>query len=179
MQSVPTQEKLRSIYIGFSRPKKSKLLSSLIMRVEKTNYSHVFLKFYAAKYDRWLVYEASGIDVKFKSVSRFQISNMVVDCYRIDLEENHYNRTIAWCIDNCATPYGIIQLFGMFYVYLFECIFKKRVRNPLRDGKKSQVCSEMIGYMLKENKIMDIDGDLDLAGPKIIHNIVDKYVNCK
>lgn len=166
---------MRPLFIGFSRPKKFKLLSWLIRKVEDTDYSHVYIKFYSIALDRWLYYEAGGLMVRFCGKETFSDRNLVISEFKIDLDGDVYNKTIAWCIDNCGKPYGIIQLAGMGWVYFVKSITGKDKRNPFRDGKSSQVCSEMVGYALKENGIIDIEEDLDLAGPKKIYNIVEKF----
>lgn len=170
---------MKPIFVGFSRPKKFMPLAWLIMKIEDTEYSHVYLKFYSASMERWLIYEAGGLMVRFKGSTLFQMDNLCVDEFKIELDDAHYNKTIAWCVDNCGRPYGIFQLFGMLYSYIIKHIFNEDVKNPLRDGRKSQVCSEMIGYLLKDNGIINIEEDLDLAGPKKIYNIVEKFTTRK
>lgn len=51
---------MSSARIGFSRHRGFAPLSWAIMAVERTNFSHVYIKFYSASMGRWLVYEATG-----------------------------------------------------------------------------------------------------------------------
>jgi hypothetical protein len=161
------------LIVGFSRPKKKKILSSLIMAVEQTNYSHVYVKFYSKTYDRYLIYQASGTQVNFVGSCLFDNKNEVVQEFNISVDSSSFKEMITFCIDNAGVAYGVKQLAGIAIVK-FGKFIGKNLSNPWRDNKQTYVCSELVGYILKDYANIHVDLKMDDLSPKDIHNILNK-----
>lgn len=155
----------RIIYIEFTRPSKKlfPFFSWGIRAVENTTYSHVRLR-WINSWGAEMVYEASGTTVKFIGpVALEDLHVKVLHSYKLELTDEQYKQLLQLCIENAGVNYGYKQIFGILLVKLFR--LKK---NPLSEGRKSQVCSEIVGRFLQE--VLDIgqDLELDIAGPKAI-----------
>ena len=151
------------IYVGFSRPIKWKLFSSLIMLFLNTSYSHVYLRFYDAYTAKWIIFEASHGEVHLIEESNWKQNNIIVRESSFELDEKHRREVIRFAIDNLQKPYSIKNIFGI----VFYQIFGKRI---LTDGHKAFICSELIALAL-DNKIQ-FKKPLDLVTPKDIWNAV-------
>lgn len=157
---------LTDIHIEFTRPRNKlfPFFSYGIRLVENTKYSHVRLKWYNNRKDIWVVYEASGSNVKFKGpLAQKEEPVTVIKSYTVSIDKPKYDKLVKLCLENSGLNYGIMQIFGILLVKIF-----KLKKNPLSQGRKSQVCSEVVGRFLQE--IIDIGHDLNLdtAGPKDI-----------
>jgi len=162
---------MADISIEFTTPR-GKILpifSWLIRVVQGTPYSHVLL--------RWtnstgvdIVYEASGQMLKFLGPEATKNRYTIHKRYKTELTREQYKELIKLCMTNAGLDYGVKQILGICLVYLF-----KLKKNPFADGRKSQVCSEIVGRFLEQVLGWQLDLDLDIAGPKQI----DDYLSSK
>lgn len=166
-----------NIIIGFSTAKKkNSLIAGVIRAVERTPYSHVYIKFYSDSIDRWLIYHASHTDIHFNNIETFESQNKILEEYELVANPEDRKAALQLCVDRVGVPYGSAQLIGMAYVRLMKAWFSVEVSNFLADGKKTQVCSEIAGRIIKILK-----GPVDVAlleyeGPRYIHDVVLKMV---
>ena len=170
-------EKMYDIYIDFTKPdpavKKFPIYSYIIRAVEGTKYSHVRLRWKSSSGIQ-IVYEASGIAVKvIGEVAAPQFPVEIVKSYKISVTREQY-RNLIKLFRFASVKYSIKQAFGILLVKLG--LYKK---NPLSNGRKSQICSELVGLFIQEVKQWEIDFDLDTAGPLAIDEFLqrccDKY----
>lgn len=162
---------MNELYIGFSKPKKFKLFSWLIRIVENTNFSHVYIMFYSSKYERWLIYQASGSMVNFIEAKRFFNKNEIIKTFLVVCSEDSRTKAITKAIDYCSAPYGIKQIFGILCVKIAR-LFNKDIKNPFSDGEATWVCSEIVTSMLKELG-MDVGIKLDNVTPKDVYKFLE------
>jgi len=152
------------VNIEFTKPKNPNILSRIISLIEGTEYSHVRLRF------NDYVYEASGISVHFQGkIAQTYCPAELLHTYSVELDIEQYSKLLKLCMDNAGIEYGFKQLIGIGLVRLFGL-----KNNPFSDGRKSQVCSEIIGRFLQEILNIGKDLDLDIASPKDIKNVLDK-----
>lgn len=164
---------MRKVSIGFSRPTKFAILSWLIQTVQKTDYSHVYIKFYSSSYDRNIIYQASGLQVNFIGEQLFQEHHVVSKEFEFDVSEETYKKMMAFAIDRAGYPYSIKQLFNIAgYMITGKTLLSK-------DGRDSYVCSELASQMMEEDLKIPLDKDLDLITPKDVYVILDGYKNGK
>jgi hypothetical protein len=166
----------RHVYIEFTRPhkdyKRFPILSWLIRLIEWTPYSHVRLTWINTT-GRKVVYEASGASVKFiGTLSQEKKKVKILDSYEIDITREEYRKLIDLCMKYADISYGLLQLLGIGLSYLpwFD-------KNIFSDGRRSQVCSELVGEILESVKNIDIKEDLDIAGPKMINKTLVSYLD--
>lgn len=156
---------MNTIKIGFSKPKKWKPFAWLIMAGYGISYDHVFIELYSTKYDRKMIYQASGSKVNFMGYDLFHEGNVVVVEYEVSLQDENYKKMMQFAIDNSGRPYGIKQAFGMAIVRLAE-VLGRTIRNPFKDEGKTFVCSEMGAYILENYAHVIISKEIDDITPK-------------
>lgn len=163
------------IKIGFSQPKNKffPIFSWLIRLIEWTKYSHVYLQWDSEFAESTITYHAAGHSVHFLGLELFKKSVKPVYIFEIDITREQYKDLLHYCFEKSGTDYGVKQIFGITIVKLM-CLFGKKIKNPFSDGDKSQVCSELIGHVLKDILSKDLDLDLDIAGPKAIYEFMCK-----
>lgn len=157
------------LVIEFTKPAECKPLSAIIRAVDNTPYSHVRL--------RWvnsvgvdIVYEASGTSIKFLGpIAQQSTPVKVLKSYSFELDREQYRELVKICMTYAGIKYGILQLFGIGLVRLF-----KLKKNPFADGRRSQVCSELVGRILIEVMGLPFDVNLDIAGPQDIEHFLEK-----
>jgi hypothetical protein len=158
---------MKKVVIGFSRPKKCSLLSKLIMKVQGTPYSHIYVKFYSASLNRELIYQASGLQVNFVGSIFFYDHHIAVKEFELEISDEVHLEALRFAVDKAGTPYSIKQLFSILaYMLTGKLLF--------RDGREAYVCSELIGEMLAEKIKITINKDLDIVIPKDIYNILSE-----
>lgn len=160
---------MNTIKIGFSKPKKWKPFAWLIMTGYGIPYDHVYLELYATKYDRKMIYQASGSKVNFMGRDLFHEENVVLAEYSVEIPNDKYIALMQFAIDNSGRPYGIKQAFGMAIVRIAE-ILGKSIKNPFRDATATFVCSEMGAYILENFANIQFERDVDDITPKDLWN---------
>lgn len=161
----------RLVIIEFTRSrKKLPLFSWLIQLVQRTKYSHVRIKWKAMR-EITVIYEASGSSLKFIGPMADEENPVeVVSSYKFNFSLEQYREMVKLCMKYANIEYGKKQIFGIGLVRAFG--LKK---NPFADGKKSQVCSEVIGTILEDILGWNTGLDLDIAGPREIQETIEKH----
>lgn len=154
------------IYIDFTRPGPNapwSPLAPVIRAVERTEYSHVLLRWTSPISGTECIYEASLAGVGFRGPISARGRYEVVRRYRFAITYAEYRLLLRFCQMQAGIQYGTRQLLGILLARVFGLS-----RNPLARGTSSQVCSEMVGYFIETVLGYDIPVDLDLAGPREI-----------
>lgn len=155
----------RTLRIEFTQPigKRFPILSYGIRAIQQTEYSHVRLR-WTNSTGKDIIYEASGNHVKFVgTLAQKDHKVKIIKYYELDLDTTHYRGLIDLCMEYAGVEYGKLQIVGILLATIF-----KLDRNPLANGKYSQVCSELVGRFLEEVMGYNLDINLDIAGPKQI-----------
>lgn len=165
------------IIIGFSTGKGWSPIPALIRTIEGTEYSHTYIKVWSHEIQDYVVYQESFKGLNAEASSLFNKDNKIINEYAIRVTQEQLDSIMQFCFSRLGMPYGTAQIAGMFAArVLRQCCFKD-MKNPLADGLKTMVCSEMVGHILgilgKE-----IDKDLlEIEGPKMIHKKVLELYN--
>lgn len=159
---------MRTIAIGFSKPKSAKPLSWLIRKLQNTEYSHVYIKFTSDKYGRNIIYQASGLQVNFVGEAVFKDHCEVVKECSIQISDETYQKMMTFAIDKAGYPYSIKQLFN---IVIYMVTGKTHV---LGSGREAYVCSELAGEMLKTILNVAVNEDLDIVTPKDIDKALEE-----
>lgn len=157
--------------IGFSKPKNKTfpIFSWLIRAIDRTEYSHVYLRWYSTTAQTWVTYEAAGHSVRFLSNKLFEKYVDPVMEFEIDISEECWPKVLRFCLDNSSIPYGVKQIAGIALAKLF-----KLKENPFKDNDDTMVCSELVGRVL-ESLGMKFDKSLDLLDPKDIYKKLEEH----
>lgn len=157
------------VVIGFSKPRKFSLVSWLIRKLEKTSFSHVYIKIYDSRINRWIVYEAAGLLVHCSPQDTFYKKNKHLAESLIPCSPDQEIEILTAVTDCLAKPYGIKQLFGLSLVRICR-LFGIKIRNPLADGCRTYVCSEFCGLIL--SKLGYDIKNLDDITPRDIYEMI-------
>jgi hypothetical protein len=175
-------DKIR-IIVGFSRPKRRHkpfpIFSWAIRAVERTRYSHVYVRWHSTGAGVDICYHASGTMVHFLGPSSFAEQIDVVEEFETFIEREKYRDLLRFCMLNAGVDYGIIGVIGIGLVKLVSC-FKGCLNrdyepeNPFASGKTSQWCSKLMLAMfaaLGKIKLED-KKKLEIAGPRMINKMI-------
>jgi hypothetical protein len=170
---------MMDLTVGFSRPKPGfKPLSWLIRAVERTPYSHVYISWFSESIGVRGYYQASGTGINFIGAKLFESQIVRVEEYILPISDQCKKNLIKFCMENSGVSYGKIQIVGIGIAKVAKA-FGKGMKNPFGDGSKTQVCSELVGFILRDILEVNIPDDLDSAGPRRINEIVRGLPNAR
>lgn len=135
--------------IGFSNPRNVRfpVYSWLIKKVYNTDFSHVYIRFYASKYDRWLVYESVGKGSRLLNYSTWMKTATTYKEFEIEVTESQKNQIVKAFIDDLGTKYGMLQAVGLGIKALALRWFGIKMNNPFPQ-KDHEICAEPVARML-------------------------------
>lgn len=160
---------MKTIKVGFSRPKKFKIFAFLIMKILKINYDHVYIRLHSDTYERDLIYQASKTMVNFMGSDIFDDENIVVKESVINMEDQDYKAMMQFAIDNAGKPYGVMSAVGLGIVKLIKQVFNKDINNPFGDGTTTWICDELVAYILKNFDSMNFNKNTDNLNPQDLY----------
>lgn len=150
---------MNEIIVGFSRPASGfEPFSWLIRAVTGSKFSHAYIRFYEEEYDRWVIFQASGLKVNFIGQAMFDSKETIFEEFVVPVSDLTKKIAVQGAIDKCGSPYGVGQIIG-FGAVLFMRLFGKSIKNPFYSGS-SYVCSELVADVLIEIDKEDA-GNLD------------------
>jgi len=147
---------MRTITVGFSQS--YKIGSKLIRLCTKSKISHCYLRIDYPKYVTTVVYHASGISVNFENYTHFLTHSNVVDEITIQVSEDDFETGVKFQLQEVGKPYAIRQLLGYSFVLIGK-IFNMKIKNPLANGTKSYVCSELVMKFLNMEESENLTPD--------------------
>lgn len=158
--------------VGFSKARSPLALGSLAIRLfERAPFSHAFLRWHSDRLEQDMVYQASHGMVHFVSGDRFDANAETVIAYCFTLTEEQATVVMKKCVELAGIKYGTLEMFGI----AFERI--TGIRSPFRDDARTYVCSELVGTVLNQCGVAQIDLDLELAGPAKLERAVAAVYN--
>lgn len=157
------------INVGFSKNKM--LISKLIRWLEKTEYSHVYLRFHVSQLNRDVIYEAVGSNVRFVGENTWNF-NTVVEEYEWEVSEEEYKQILQFAIDTSGKHYGIFSMLGLGIVRVASYL-GITLNNPFSDGDKNFVCSELAAIIMKK---YFLNTSQDNIFPKDVNNVCKKFL---
>lgn len=163
------------MFIGFSKAIGFKPFSWAIRAFEKTEYSHVYVKFnnnYTGIND---IYQASKSMVNTCTEPTFLEHNIVVKEFQITIDKDKKRELIIWLKTRLGKPYS---LKAILYIFLHKIGFTWF--NKI-DGEEAFVCSELVYRLLKAKINLngnDLGGkDEDFIDPKQVYEVLEKLTN--
>lgn len=166
--------------IGFSRPKKWKLFSWLIMLVEGTEFSHTFISWKCTNIDRRKVYEAVGSGSRKISNKTFKKHAYITDIFQFEVTYDELFKIDQMTHDEAGTPYGYRHVLGLLIMRIKNAFYrligsKNKAVNKYKDGRYSQICVEAGAYTVELAKRIDIPGDIEDYGMRDFHSFIAKH----
>lgn len=158
--------------IGFSKAKGYKPLSKAIMIVERTPFSHAYLKLSNRHFNDFDIYQASKGLVNHVIEETFLQENEVVEEFNIPIVSTEKMAIIGMIRKKLGKPYSVRTLIGIFLLQKFNLKI-----DFLFDGDHAYICSELVARVLKASGKLPVNLDVDKATPKQLHEICKKYFN--
>lgn len=159
---------MNTITIGFSTRKDFNLLSILIKLIERSNFSHAYVKLDLQNINRTLIYQASGLEVNFQNIDSFNSKETIVKEFKLSIPEDKHAELMQFMIDNVGVPYGIMQLLGILFIKLFN--LKK---NPFASKNNTEICCKLAAKVVEVVGIK-IDKDLDTLDLNDLYSILEE-----
>jgi hypothetical protein len=168
------------ISIGFSTSKEWKLFSWLIKVFEGTKCSHTFVSWKCTNIDRRKVYEAVGSGSRKISNTVFKKDSRVTDIFQFEVGLDDLFKIDQHTHDQAGTPYGWKHVLGIGIMRVVNAFYRfigssKRMRNPFKDGKYSQICVEAGSHVVELATGIDMPGNIEDYGIKEFYNFVSKH----
>jgi hypothetical protein len=164
---------METLTVGFSKARsKWKFFSTLIRWIEGTTFSHVFIRWNSQYLERDVIYQASGSAVNFQEGKRFDSINETVYKFDILLSDSTRKKVVQFAMDQAGSPYSLKQLLGLLIAKVSKLLGFKPL-NPLKDGRSSYICCELVAEILAElgHKMPQ---DLDDITPKDVFEFLNK-----
>lgn len=166
---------MRNVIIGFSKPKHFKLYAWLIMKFDKANFDHAYLRFISENLNRSIIYQAVGKGVQFIGKTLFEAHSEPIEEYQLIVSDDSYTKLMQFCIDNAGISYGFKQVLGACIVKI-AAKFGKEIKNPFANQLHSEFCSEIALRCLNvidTEKFKDIDPES--ITPKELQILISNY----
>lgn len=162
------KETSTQIIIGFSKPKSKPfpVFSWVIRLFERTEYSHVYIRWHSRGAGVDVAYHASGTQVHFLGEKAFRERITPVEEYARDISSAEYRELLKFCMTHAGVDYGLKGVLGV----AIDVVFRRG--NPFASGGRSQWCSKLIGALLDLFDDFIDDAILERAGPKKINDLI-------
>lgn len=152
---------VHKVSIGFSRPKTWKPLAKLIMLIEGTEYSHVFITWHCSEINRRKVFEAVGAGIRILSNVNFKSQAEVVALYDFNVDDLSLITIEQKAHDLTGRSYDFKAIIGLALMRLSNLWYRitdspTRIGNPFKDGDFSQLCVEAGGMVLEQIEHVEI-----------------------
>lgn len=156
------------IRILFTKRHKFNPVSWLILKMEKTNYSHVAIYFQTDLGP--IVFHTSLFGVVPTSFNEFIKHNEIKQS--IDIEPGVAQKQLMFrrALSLVGTKFSILGLIGAGLTRIF-----KMKNNIFSDGNKTEFCSEFVYDVLDEVFILD-GYNPEIDGPKMLNKLLKEYV---
>jgi hypothetical protein len=163
---------MKQITIGFSRAcTKFPIFSWLIMLVQKTPYSHVYLKYQDEYLGQTMYFQASHSLVNYMSEAVFLAQETVVKEFTFNISDSCFLSTLQFAANQAGKPYGILEIFGLGIVD-FALLFGVGVHNPFKDAGATWVCDQLVASLLNTCESVQLPMAINDMAPKDVYNLV-------
>lgn len=138
---------MSKIIIQFSTPFEFNPFSWAIRKIDGVPYSHSSIRYKNVE-DRDKVLEANRHGVIDSYFTTWACDNVILKKYEISGPDETIGTAMRKAMKHIGKTYGFFTVVG----FLFERILKKIGLGglPFRDGTKTEFCSELVAYILKE-----------------------------
>lgn len=168
---------MKSITIGFSKPKTFKLHAWLIMKIDNASFDHAYLKFHSDNLNRDIIYQAVGKGVQFIGNSLFILNSEPISEFQLEVDDEKYISLMQFCLDNAGISYGFWQVLALGIVRILSKI-NININNSLQDKLKTEFCSEIVYRCLDKIDPEDFNLNAESVTPKDLFNLL-KELNTK
>lgn len=155
------------IIFGASR---NELIGSKILQIHmKTDYSHVYVRWYLESQERTIVYQASHGSVHFQSLDNFTRDNIIVREFILDITEEQFKKFSQKCIDLAGEKYSKLELLQIWLSDALGGMIQFK-------DQPGYICSELMCELLEDLGLI-FDKPKYLVKPKDILDTLTIYLN--
>jgi hypothetical protein len=163
---------MRQITIGFSRACTTfPIFSWLIMLVQKTPYSHVYLKYEDAYLGQPMYYQASHTLVNYMSESVFLAQETVVKEFTFNISDEAFKAGLLFAANQSGKPYGVMEICGLTLVEA-AALFGIKIQNPFKDAGATWICDQLQAALLQQCDNVQLPVPLNDMTPKDMYSLV-------
>lgn len=148
---------MKSIIFGFSKPVKRTILSALISKIERREFSHVYIRFAEPILGLDMVFQASGLSLNLLTFAEFNKHSKPVEEYELPVTMDEFLLFWAQMLHSLGKPYSVKQLLRILCNKVFGL-------QSVGDAENAQICSEAAARMAMLFHI-EVDYDLDYITP--------------
>jgi hypothetical protein len=163
---------MKQITIGFSRAcTVLPIFSWIIMAVQRTSYSHVYLKYEDEYLGQTMYYQASHTLVNSMSEAVFLSQETVIQEFTFNVSDASFLSCMKFAANQAGKPYGIMEICGLALVELASFVGLK-VHNPFKDAGQTWICDQLIAELLVTCENVKLLMPLDDMNPKDMNALV-------
>src|ERR1700676_5130290 len=131
---------MKQITIGFSRSCTIfPIFSWAIIAVQKTPYSHVYLKYYDEYLNQIMYFQASHTLVNSMCESVFLSQETPVKEFTFTITDASFLTAMQFAANQSGKPYGVLEICGLVLVEL-GMLFGIKINNPFKEAGSSWIC---------------------------------------
>jgi len=157
------------VTIGFSRPKKFKLFSSLVILAQGfTPYSHVYVKTVDSFTKKEMIYEASHGTIHPISLTNFKKSSIICEEFTFVINRHIGKELLSFIQESFQKKYGFLTILGIALN-----------TNAGKDGDKTFICSEFAARILAEANLIRHVYDIEKITPKQLNGLIKRLIREK
>lgn len=163
---------MKQITIGFSRACTAlPVFSWLIMAVQRTNYSHVYLKYQDDFLGQPMYYQASHTLVNSMCADVFLAQETVVQEFTFNVSDASFLACMKFAASQAGKPYGTREILGLGLCEI-AMIANVKMDNPFKDAGTTWICDQLIAELLATCENVKLLKPLDDMIPKDMFTLV-------
>lgn len=141
------------------------------MAVQRTNYSHVYLKYHDEFLGQDMVFQASHSLVNSMSLPVFLAQETVVKEFTFNISEETFKKTMIFAANQAGKPYGVMEICGLALVELCALVGLK-IQNPVKDEGSTYICDQLVAAILNECENVVLPTNVNNMDPKDVYALV-------
>jgi len=163
---------MKQITIGFSRACTIfPIFSWTIMAVQRTPYSHVYLKYQDQFLNETVYFQASHTLVNYMSEPVFLAQETVIKEFTFNISDAAFLATLKFAASQAGKPYGVMEICGLAFVELMSA-FGIKTNNPFKDAGTTWVCDQIQAALLSTCLNVTPPMPINNMAPKDMYNFV-------
>jgi hypothetical protein len=172
---------MKTIVIGFSRPKGWKPYAAAIMWVDKIDYDHGYMRFDSPRWDCSFIYQSSHSRTNFMGGEYFFKENIAVEEYELVVADSAEAFMGNLMVSREGLPYAVKQVIGKgIAAILFIASFGKiKISNPFKGGDMRTDCIEEVALILSRACGVEVPLDMNTITVKPFRDFIASLPNVK
>lgn len=162
---------MKTVIVGFSKPRKFKVGAWLIMKSDGSNISHGYIRFRSDRWKTSFIYQSTGHGTHFMGGELFEQINIPVEEFMITVPDEVEAQIGNLCVVREGRKYGVLQVIGKGLVAAVRMLTcgKVQMKNPL--GSKDQTdCIDEVATILNKGMGVEVSLDMDAVSVSVFRD---------